>query len=59
MNINGFYDSLKVMIKTMVNAGFLKEENRKMLLINDDINDLIEKMNNYIAPIIGKRINKE
>lgn len=59
LNINGFYDSLKILAKTMVEKGFLREENRKMLLINDDIEKLLDVMENYIAPTIDKWIIRE
>ena len=59
LNINGFYDSLKILAQTMVEKGFLKEANRKMLLISDDIEKLIDHMENYIAPAIDKWIIRE
>jgi uncharacterized protein (TIGR00730 family) len=59
LNINSFYDSLKTLTKTMVEEGFLKEANRKMLLISDDIDNLLNQMESYIAPTIDKWIIKE
>jgi len=59
LNINGFYDSLRILAQTMVEKGFLKEANRKMLLISDDIDKLIDQMENYIAPAIDKWIIRE
>lgn len=59
LNVNGFYDSLNVFIQTMVDQGFLKEINQKMLLVSDDIEDLLTKMNSYIAPSVEKWITKE
>lgn len=59
LNVNGFYDSLKILAQTMVDKGFLKEGNRKMLLISDDIEKLIDQMESYIAPAIDKWIIKE
>jgi len=59
LNINGFYDSLNILAQTMVEKGFLKEANRKMLLISDDIEKLIDQMENYIAPDIDKWIIRE
>jgi uncharacterized protein (TIGR00730 family) len=58
LNINGFYDDLISLLQTMVNKGFLKEVNQKMLLISDDITDLLEQMKNYKAPTVAKWINK-
>lgn len=59
LNINGFYDALISLCNTMVEKGFLKEENQQMLLVSDDIDDLLEKMNNYVAPKVRKWISKE
>ena len=58
LNVNGFYDELISLLQTMVNKGFLKEVNQKMLLISDDITDLLEQMKNYKAPTVGKWIDK-
>jgi hypothetical protein len=37
----------------------LKEVNQQMLLVSDNIEELLEKMENYVAPTIGKWISKE
>lgn len=59
LNINGFYDSLITFIQTTVDKGFLKKVNQDMLIVSDNIADLLEKMKNYEAPIVGKWITKE
>jgi uncharacterized protein (TIGR00730 family) len=59
LNINGFYDDLIRLVQTMVDNGFLKQINRDMLLISDNIDELLEKMRNYEAPSVGKWISKE
>ena len=59
LDINGFYDHLKKLLLTMVDKGFLKEINYNMLLISDDINDLLNQMKRYIAPVIPKWISEE
>jgi len=59
LNTDGFYDSLNVLVQTMVDKGFLKEVNQEMLLVNDNIDELLEKMKNYVAPTVGKWISKE
>lgn len=58
LNINGFYDDLLEMIQTMVDKGFLKEANQKMLIVDDQIDSLLEKIKNYQAPKIEKWISK-
>jgi uncharacterized protein (TIGR00730 family) len=59
LNINGFYDSLIELTKTMVEKGLLKEANQKMLLVSDTIDDLLYQMKNYTPPTVGKWIDKE
>lgn len=59
LNINGFYDDLLSFIQTMIDKGFLKQINRDMLLVNDNIEDLLQQMKNYQAPTVQKWIRKE
>lgn len=59
LNIEGFYDLLNEFVQTMVDKGFLKELNQQMLLVSDNIEELLEKMENYKAPMVGKWITKE
>lgn len=57
LNASGFYDPLIALIDTMVERGFLKPDNRDMLLISNDIEELLEKMMNYRPPETGKWIS--
>ena len=59
LNVEGFYDLLNEFVQTMVDKGFLKELNKQMLLVSDNIEELLEKMENYKAPTVGKWITKE
>lgn len=59
LNVAGFYDALIVFIQTTVDKGFLKPANQQMLLVSDSIDDLLDKMENYEPPTVGKWINKE
>ncbi len=59
INIDGFFDSLIFLVQTMVDKGFLKHVNQQMLLVSDNIEELLEKMKNYIAPSVGKWISNE
>ena len=58
-NVGGFYDELVAMLQTMVTKGFLKESNRNMLLVSDDIEELLAQMKAYQAPTTGKWIEKQ
>ncbi len=59
LNTNGYYTPLIDMINTMVNKGFLKPINQQMLLVCNKVDELLPRMNNYSAPIVGKWICKE
>ena len=58
LNINGFYDSLNILTQTMVDNGFLKQINKDMLLMSDNIEELLNAMSAYKAPAVGKWITK-
>jgi uncharacterized protein (TIGR00730 family) len=59
LNVGGFYDPLITLVQTMVDSGFVKKQNQEMLVVSDDINDLLDKMKNYSAPVVGKWISKD
>jgi hypothetical protein len=59
LNIDGFYNPLIILVQAMVDKGFLKEVNQQMLLISNNVDELLDKMENYIAPSVGKWITKE
>lgn len=54
LNVDGFYDSLNLLTKTMEDSGFLKPANRDMLLTDTNIDAVLDKMENYIAPEVPK-----
>jgi uncharacterized protein (TIGR00730 family) len=59
LNVDGYFDALITFTEIMVNKGLLKEVNREMLLVSDSIDELLDKMDNYIPPTVGKWISKE
>ncbi len=58
MNVNGFYDDLLKLLEKMVLQGFLKKENYDMLLIDNSVNGLLEKMETYNPLPLQKSIQK-
>lgn len=54
LNINGFYDHLIAFVTKMVSSGLLKQKHQEMLLIDDSIEKLLDKMNNYTPPEVEK-----
>lgn len=59
LNAHGFYDHLLAFVRNMVDTGLLKKENQDMLLVADNIEELVDKMNNYRAPDVPKWLKKE
>ncbi len=47
LNVRGYYDPLVLMLDVMVENGFLKEQNRQLCIISEDIPDLLDKMQRY------------
>ena len=50
LNINGFFDAILNQIDTMVAEGYLKPENKKLLIVDDNVEGIMHKMNQYKAP---------
>ena len=57
LNTNHFFDYTFKQLDVMVKEGFLKQENRDMLLVSNSIEDLIAKMKNYTPPKLGKVVD--
>ena len=57
LNTNGYFNHTLKQLDLMVNEGFLKQQNKDMLIISASSEDLIKKMQNYKAPKISKVIN--
>jgi len=59
LNTNSYFDHLYKMLENMRNEGFLKQENLDLVIIEEDIDTLIEKMESYKAPDIPKWIKQD
>ncbi len=59
LNTAGFYTPLLSFIDNMVTAGVLKQINRDMLLVADNMSDLLGLMESYVAPEVPKWLNME
>lgn len=47
LNVDGYYDPLIEMSEKMIEKGFLKEEYRKILIVENKIEDLLDKMDKF------------
>ncbi len=59
LNTAGYYDGLIELLDNMVSIGFLKEINRKMLLVDKNVDVLIDRILAYQAPDVAKWISKD
>jgi hypothetical protein len=59
LNVNGFFNELLTFLDSMVAKGFLKPENRDMLLVDTSPEGLINQMDLYKPLITPKWIKKE
>jgi len=59
LNVMGYYEAFKVFVDSMVREGFVSEDVSKILLMSDSIDELLEQMDNYVAPELPKLINKQ
>ncbi len=57
LNTNNFFHHTLKQLDHMVQEGFLKQENRDMIMVSDTIEILLEKMKTYRAPQMTKVIN--
>ena len=57
LNTNGYFNHLLSQLDHMVNEGFLRQENRDMLLVSDSVEKLILMMQNYQAPKVSKLVD--
>ena len=58
LNTNGFFNHLILQLDVMVAEGYLKQSNKEMLIISENVTDLVAQMFNYKAPEMTKIINK-
>lgn len=56
LNTNDYFSPILSAIDKMINEGFLKERNREMILVSEDMEELLENMRSYKAPVFPKWI---
>ncbi|MDB5013010.1 MAG: Rossman fold protein family [Daejeonella sp.] len=58
LNIKGYYDLLIQFVENMVDKGLLKKINQEMIIVSSNAEELLTKMENYIAPEVTKWIKQ-
>jgi len=59
LNVDAYYQPLVQMMERGVSEGFMKAENRGLLLVEDNAHALLRTMGAYHPPAVGKRIRDE
>lgn len=59
LNVNGFYDHLIAQLNKMVEEGFLKQQNREMLLTSDNPEELLNILESFRPTPAKKWINSD
>lgn len=59
LNVEAYYQPLVQMMERGVAEGFMKAENRGLLLVEDNAQALLRTMGAYHPPAVGKRIRDE
>lgn len=59
LNVDGYFDALLTYLDHAVEEGFLRIENRNMLLSDDDVSGLLAQLERYAAPTIDKWITPD
>jgi uncharacterized protein (TIGR00730 family) len=59
LNTSGYYDDLMRFLDSMVTKNLLRMSNREMILVSNHIEDLLEQMLHYEAPLKAKWITQE
>lgn len=59
LNVDDYYQPLIQLMERGVDEGFMKQENRGLLLVEDTLSGLLRAMSAYHPPAVGKRIRDE
>ena len=59
LNVGGYYSPLAAMIDHMVSQGFLRSEHRALVLIDEDVDRLLQRLGEHRPPTLDKWIDQE
>jgi uncharacterized protein (TIGR00730 family) len=59
LNVDGYYDAMIAMFDHATQEGFIRPDHRGMLIISADVNELLDRMEEYQAPVLEKWITRE
>ena len=59
LNIHGYYDPLVELFNKATDEQFVRPEHRELVIIEEDIERMFEKMESYTPPVLEKWLDKE
>jgi len=59
LNVEGYYDALLALTERAAEDGFIREEHRKLLLVDGDAEILLDRLENYDLPFVPKWVGRE
>ena len=51
LNVDGYYDGLVAQLDRAVDEGFIRPENRDLILVDPDLETLLERLDDYESPV--------
>lgn len=59
LNVEGYYDALLALTERAAEDGFIREEHRRLLLVDADAERLLDRLENYDVPFVPKWVGRE
>ena len=59
LNVEGFFEPLVGFLDRVVEERFLRSEHRAMLLVDDDVGRLLDRLSSYEPPDVAKWIDRD
>jgi uncharacterized protein (TIGR00730 family) len=59
LNVEGYYDALLALTERAAEDGFIREEHRELLLVDDDAGKLLDRLETYEVPYVPKWVGRE
>jgi len=59
LNVEGYYDALLALAARAAEDGFIREEHRRLLLVDGDAEKLLDRLENYDVPFVPKWVGRE
>jgi uncharacterized protein (TIGR00730 family) len=59
LNVEGYYDALLALAERAAEDGFIREEHRKLLLVDGEAESLLDRLEHYDVPFVPKWVERE